>query len=458
MGKMNMLSGKASLTGRVISAIGFLGSAQAVNIACSVLRNKLMAIWVGPAGVGLNSILVSASTLISTATQLNIRDSAVRDLSTPMEKIALETKTAVVRRWSMLLGLLGALCAIVLSPVLSAMAYDGAISHAIDFALLAPAIFAGAYAAGEFAILQSQDRLKAIAKANLTGGLAATAVSLPLIYLLRLQSIVYVIDIYAAAIALAVFFIRQRRDRDIKLPKLGLRLLWREGRSFIGLGVSISVSVLLASLANYIFSAYISSKSGEAALGIYQSGFTLVNSYVGIIFSAIAVEYFPRLTRFVKRPSMARTIMAHEMALVIKLVTVVAVIFVLLSEFIVRWLYSAEFEGVVPFVTYAIVGAVFRGISLCYAYRILAAGDAKAYIFTESISVAAGLALNIIAYNHWSYAGLGVSYIIWYAFYTLLTAAVCHRRYGLKLPGKLIPLTIASVAIITAAIAIRTCL
>lgn len=55
-----------------------LGSAQGVNIVCSVLRNKLMAIWIGAAGVGLNSILVNATALISNATQLNIRDSAVQ--------------------------------------------------------------------------------------------------------------------------------------------------------------------------------------------------------------------------------------------------------------------------------------------------------------------------------------------------------------------------------------------
>ena len=75
---------KSSLTVRVLSAIAMLGSAQAVNIICSVIRAKLIAVWLGPVGVGLNTILVNGSNLVSTATQLNLRDSSVRDLSLHM--------------------------------------------------------------------------------------------------------------------------------------------------------------------------------------------------------------------------------------------------------------------------------------------------------------------------------------------------------------------------------------
>lgn len=428
------MSSNNSLTKRVITAIGLLGSAQAVNIACSVLRNKLMAIWVGPAGVGLNSILVNASTLISTGTQLNIRDSAVRDLSTPMSDYALALKTASVRRWCLLLGIIGVVTAVVLSPLLSATAYSGSMANWYYFALLAPAVFFTAYSAGEMAILQSCGRLKDLARANLTGGLAATIISIPLIYLFRLEAIVYVIDIYAAALAIVVFFMRQRGPQLPSGVRLDLKTLWAQGKSFLALGLTISVSVLLTSLTNYIFSAYINSTGGEDALGTYQSGYTLVNSYVGIIFAAIAVEYYPRLTRFISRPKTARVLMSHEFILVVRLITPVAVIFIALSDFIVRLLYSSQFEGVVPFITFAIGGTVLRGVSLCYAYRILAEGDSKAYIFTESVSVTVGLILNVIAYSLWSYLGLGISYVVWYVSYTALTSVVCRRRYNVVLP------------------------
>lgn len=448
-----MASGKrSSLTARVLSAVAMLGSAQAVNIVCSVIRTKLIAVWLGPVGIGLNTILVNGSTLVSTATQLNIRDSAVRDLSLPDTPARRALRAAVVRRWALLLGLLGAAAMIILSPLLSASAYSGSLAYSLHFAALAPAVFFSSYSAGEFAILQAGQRLSAIARANVEAGIAATLISLPLLYFFRMQAIVAVINIYALAVAVCVHF---RRQQPVAVGRLDRRTLWREGRGFLGLGLSIAVSVLLTALMNYILAAYINSRGGEAALGIYQSGNTLVNSYVGIIFSAIAVEYYPRLTRFTSRQSAARTVMAHEISLVIRLVTPVAVIFVLLSDFIVRLLYSSSFDGVVPFVTLAIVGALYRGISLCYAYRILAAGDSRAYILTETVSVIVGLALSITAYTQWSYTGLGLAYTVWYAFYALLTACVCRRRYGIILPRRLITQTAIATAAIIAAITLK---
>ena len=450
-----MSSGKkSSLTVRVLSAIAMLGSAQAVNIACSVIRTKLIAVWLGPVGVGLNTILVNGSTLVSTATQLNIRDSAVRDLSVPAAPGRMALKTAVVRRWALILGIIGAVAMIIASPVLSVSAYSGSLTFTPWFAALAPGVFFAAYSAGEFAVLQARERLSRIARANVMAGIAATAIAVPLLYFMRLKAIVIIINVYAFAVAACVWYRRERPAAQISV-RLNAATLWREGRSFLGLGLTIAFSVLLTTMMNYVFAAYINSHGGETALGIYQSGYTLVNSYVGIIFSAVAVEYYPRLTRFIGRPAAARTVMAHEVSIIVRLVTPVAVIFVLASDFIVRLLYSSSFDGVVPFVTFAIVGALYRGISLCYAYRILAAGDSRAYIFTETASVITGLTLNIIAYTHWSYAGLGISYIIWYAFYTALTAAVCRIRYGVSLPRRLVWLSLGATAVISAAIVLK---
>ena len=425
---------KSSLTVRVLSAVAMLGSAQAVNIVCSVIRAKLIAIWLGPVGVGLNTILVNGSNLVSTATQLNLRDSAVRDLSIPMSPNAMALKTAVVRRWAILLGALGALAVILFSPLLSASAYNGSFAYSLYFAALAPGLFCAAYAAGEFAVMQARDRLKQIARANVVAGLAATVIAIPLLYCLRLRSIVIIINVYSIAVAACAYI---WREPPVPSGHISRHILWQQGRSFMTLGLSISASALLTTLINYILSAYINTHGGEIALGIYQSGYTLVNSYVGIIFSAIAVEYYPRLTRIIGRPTMARTVMAHEVALIVKLVTPVAIIFVLFSDFFIRLLYSSSFEAVRPFVTFAILGALYRGISLCYAYRILSAGDTRAYIFTESVSAIIGLALNIIGYHIGSYAGLGIAYILWYASYTAITALACRHRYGLILPRRL---------------------
>ena len=110
-------------------------------------------------------------------------------------------------------------------------------------------------------------------------------------------------------------------------------------------------------------------------------------------------------------------------------------------------LYSSQFAGVLPYVDYAIIGALFRGVSLCFALRILAEGDGRAYIFTETSSVIVGLVLNILGLHFYSYGGLGFSYVLWYGFYALLTWAVCRRRYGLRLNASFLALLLGAVAL-----------
>lgn len=67
----------------------------------------------------------------------------------------------------------------------------------------------------------------------------------------------------------------------------------------------------------------------------------------------------------------------------------------------------------------------------------MAKGDGTVYILTESLSAFLGLALNILGYSLWRFEGLGVSYIVWYASYTVITYVVYARRYRLVWPRRL---------------------
>ena len=68
-------------TGTVFKAIGTFGSIKMLSIVCSLVRNKLIAVWVGPVGLGLVILYNSISDTLSVATRLNIDQSAVRTIA-----------------------------------------------------------------------------------------------------------------------------------------------------------------------------------------------------------------------------------------------------------------------------------------------------------------------------------------------------------------------------------------
>lgn len=68
------------LTASVMRAMTLISGTRVLILLCSVVRVKLVALWIGAAGVGLFGIYNSFIELMSVLTQLNVRDSSVRDI------------------------------------------------------------------------------------------------------------------------------------------------------------------------------------------------------------------------------------------------------------------------------------------------------------------------------------------------------------------------------------------
>ena len=67
--------------GHVLKYTGIFGGVQGLNILISLVRNKLVALLLGPAGMGLAALFNSVVNFVSQATSFGISFSAVRHLS-----------------------------------------------------------------------------------------------------------------------------------------------------------------------------------------------------------------------------------------------------------------------------------------------------------------------------------------------------------------------------------------
>ena len=102
--------------GHVLKFTGIFGGVQGMNVLVGLVRNKFVALLLGPDGMGLVSLFNTTVQLISQATHLGISVSAVRNISEyydagDTEKVAHCVK--VVRGWCLLTALLGMLVCVV---------------------------------------------------------------------------------------------------------------------------------------------------------------------------------------------------------------------------------------------------------------------------------------------------------------------------------------------------------
>lgn len=425
-----MSKGQGNISRMAMKAMGIFGGVQVVGILCSIIRTKLVAMWIGPVGTGLFALFNNALEMISTGTNLGIRSSSVRDISQACERrddSVIARMVTVVRKWSMWLGLAGAVLTLSLAPVLSRVTFGDA-NHIWGFVALSVAVLLQALTNGEYAVLQGTARLKRLASVTLWGTVVGLAVSIPLFYLLRERSIVPSIIAYAVALAAFAWIFR---NREYATAEVTPRETFDIGKGFVRLGIYMTLGNFATQLATYVFGAWLNIHAGTGEVGLYQAGYTLINKYTGLILTALGMEYYPRLAKVVDSRLRLRAFVSQEINVAITVMAPIVALFILLRELAVWFLYSPEYYAILPYVSWGMVGTVLRTLSWCLAFTILAKGDGKTYLWTEVVSAIINLVLNIAFYRWWGLTGLGIAFLVSYLLYTLIVAGVYFKSYRL---------------------------
>lgn len=438
-----------AVSGRVLKAMGLFGGVRMLQILFGVVRIKLVALWLGPAGVGLFGIFNNAVETVRALAQLGVPSSSVRGIATQNSPELRARMVTVVRRWGWLLGLFGAVLMAASAPLLSRWTF-GSADRTLSYVALAAVIFLLSVSSAEEAVMQGLGQLRRLARSSLCGVAVGLAISAPMYYFFGLASVVPSIIACAVATCASTLWFSERGagSSDVVTRRETLSL----GKDIIVLGIYMTAADFITQALSYVFIAYLNGFGGDEEVGLYQAGYTVVNRYVGLIFTAVATEYYPRISSIVRFPRRLGVFVAHEMWLILLLLLPAVLFLISFAPLIVRLLYDSRFEAATPFITISMVGVIFRGVAYCMSYVILAKGDGHAFIVTESLSGVAGLVLNIVCYRAWGICGLGVSYTLWYLLYLVIIGFVYRVRYRLTVPRRITRAAIITVTFSVAAV------
>lgn len=440
MAEVNGGYSSRNIRSRVFKALSVFGFVQALTVVCQIVRTKFTALWIGATGTGLIGLYNSTMDILTNVSQLNMRQSAVADISAA-DGESRAVLAVALRRLMLLAGIAGTILTAALSPLLSMWTF-GDTAHTLTFMLIAPMLLFSAVASAEHALMQSYDRLKALAIANAAATATAVALSLPLLYFYRVAAIGPVLLLYTVCNCIFALAYRVKGIRPEKKPSW--RHVFLAGQKMMSLGMYMTACFTVSLVFSWVFAVYLNKYYGTADVGLYRSGFTLVNGYIGVIFTAISMEYYPRLATGIGRRALTRVTVAYQSMLSMGVTAPMIIVFICLCPWIVRILFSTEFEAMTPYVSIAMTAIPLRAVSWCMAFTLLAKGDGPAYALTETASSVVCLALNIILFKYMGYAGLGVAYLLWYAIYMAMVYGIYRHRYGFAV-GKRVTTSLLSV-------------
>ena len=412
----------------VLKYTGIFGGVQGLNILVSLVRNKLIALLLGPNGMGLASLFNSTVTFISQATNFGISFSAVKHVSELYDRgdeAAIRHFVKVVRTWSLLTALLGMLVCIVAGPMLSSNTFAWG-DHTLHFILLSPAVGLIALTGGETAILKGTRQLRSLAVIQIFTVLSALVISVPIYYYFGQAGIVPVIVLMALVSMLLTI---RHSYRLYPLQLRGAKGILGEGMEMVKLGVAFVIAGVMGSGSEVLIRSILNVSGDLDVVGLYNAGFMLTVTYAGMVFSAMETDYFPRLSSVHHNVETTNLTVNRQIEVSLLIVSpMLAVLIVGLPVFI-PLLFSQKFLPVISMAQVAVFSMYLKAISLPVSYITLAKGDSVGYMLLEGIYDVALVLLIVFGYRHWGLFGTGVALSLSYLFDLLLVGTYTYVRY-----------------------------
>ena len=416
----------------ILKYMGVFGGVQGVTIALGMVRNKLVAVLIGPAGVGLISLFNSAIALLSSVSNMGLGVSGVRNISAAYEEKASERLAdaiATLRFWALLTGFVGMSLCLALSTWLSQITFSSA-SYAVHFMLLSPVVALSCITVGEAAVLKGTRRLRSLAQLTVVALGLTIAITIPLYYFYRERAIVPSLIVAAVVQACATCVCAYRA--------YPLRLSWnkehlRSGRAMIRLGLAFTLAGILGNGADLFVRSFLNNTASIETVGLYNAGYMLSVVYASTLFSALETDFFPRISAVAHHQYTMNVLVNRQVEVGLLIVGPLLVVFVLVLPMLVPLLYSGAFSGVVGMVQVLSFSIFFRAISLPLEYIALAKGNARTYLFLEVVYDVAFVAAVIGGMHFGGLWGAGLCLSLMALLNVVMVVFVVRKKFGYRM-------------------------
>lgn len=415
------------------------GSVQLFNIFVNILRGKLVAVLLGPAGMGISALLSSTINTINQATSLGLSMGAIKSISlaSAAEDEEVLSKTVVIfRKLVFYTAVFGALVCFLGCVKLSILVF-GHLNYWWMFIFLGLMQFFTALSTGESTLLQGTRKLRSLATTSLIGSVIGLIVGLPVYYFFGQNGIAPGM----AILAICTYVSNRYFSRKIAIHPVSIEFkeLLAKGNEMLGLGIALTIASLLGSLTTFLIYFSIRKYGGVGDVGLFQAASSITTQYVGFLFSAMSVDYFPRLSAVSSDNKKVSDLVNQQAELTILIAAPIIIFIFCSSEILIKILLTKDFLSTVPLVKLLALSLFMKATSYAFGYVSFSKGDRRTFFWLEGVyGNAITLIFSTIGYVFWGLIGLGIAAIASYSLYIVVVTLVAKYRYDVTLSKGLI--------------------
>ncbi len=412
-----------------------MGGASVVNTLLGVVRTKVLAVLLGPSGLGLAGLYTLITGLLGNVCGMGVGESGVRQIAGAVgagDTKAIGRTIITVRRIALISGLIG--CAVLFfgSGMISRFTF-GTREHEFDLAILSAMLLFGAISSGQTALIQGVRRIKDLAKLNMLEALLAAVFSIPIIYFFGRRGIPYFLLAVSGTTILSTWWFA----RKIAVP--AVKTSWRESvmdaQPLLKLGSALMSGALMGAGTQYFLRVLIVRDFGLYAAGIYQSSTTLSLVYVGIILNAMLTDFYPQLSEAAASNEKCASLINKQIEVGLLLAVPGILAIMTCAPFVIATFYSSRFVLAVAILRWQILGVMLQVVAWPIGFILRAKGDGMLFFLTELFAGATHLSFAWVGITKFGLPGAGAAFFAMNLCYFALIFIIARKKYAFRFTG-----------------------
>lgn len=418
---------------QILRSSSIIGGASVVNIGIGLLRTKAAALLLGPAGVGLIGLFQNLVLTASSVASLGFGTVGTRQIAEAAGRED-EGGVAAARRalsWgTWILAALGALAFWLLRGVL-AQRILGDVTRADQVGWLAVGVILSVAAGSQTALLNGLRRIADIAKVSVASAVLSTLVGVGILWRWReLGLVAFVLTVPVATFGVGLLYVR--RLPKTRGPRTPLGRILGEWRALAKLGAAFMVAGVVTTVGQLAVRTLVQRELGAGPLGQFQAAWAISMTYIGFVLTAMGTDYYPRLTAAYKDPPSANRMVNEQTEVALLLAGPVFLAMETFAPWVIDLLYSSRFHEAAEVLRWQVLGDVLKVASWPLGFLILASGDGRRFLFSDTAGMAVFVAGVAFGLPLLGVQATGLAFLAMYAAYLPLIHLLARQKTGFR--------------------------
>ena len=366
-----------------------IGGAQVIFLLAGLLKMKVAAVLLGPVGIGLVGLYINLMQASATVAALGVGHAGTKHISTSFAQgntEGVENSRQTLYSATLVLALIAGAMFWLCSDWIALYAM-GSITYSSQVKWLSIGVALTIAAGGQASYLTGLRRVSDLARVSMNTGVISAIISIFALWLFGESAVMaLVLAVPTVAFIFGHLYASRLKGEWFK-NRTSFALILDEFQVMCRIGLPFMAAGLATLTGPLLVRTLVQRELDLEAAGQFQAAWSISFSYMGLVLGVMTSDFHPRLAGIILDKKAATQLVNEQLNVAVSLCTPILLLLIGLAPWVIRILYTSEFEPAVTVLRWQILGDALKVISFPLGFVLLASGKGKLFFAVEAIGV-----------------------------------------------------------------------